>query len=157
MSMSMMTGASSPFATPRDTLLPQINRENCGTGYSYRSVFRCIQNPFSTLSMVPEKTTRSSRSGLVHRRFIWASTPDSWSLVSRLKIRPPSHLNAKSTSFNIEPFFFSSSLNWIPSRFQEEVRAGEKDRKLSFALRRPFLITIRLRCHRYLDISPHRT
>ncbi|KAG2007277.1 hypothetical protein CC2G_014982 [Coprinopsis cinerea AmutBmut pab1-1] len=24
--------------------------------------------------------------------------------------------------FNIEPFFFSSSLNWIPSRFQEEIK-----------------------------------
>ncbi|KAF5390536.1 hypothetical protein D9757_002594 [Collybiopsis confluens] len=29
--------------------------------------------------------------------------------------------------FNIEPFFFSSSLSWIPSRFQEEVRPGKGD------------------------------
>ncbi|EAU84063.2 hypothetical protein CC1G_06925 [Coprinopsis cinerea okayama7 len=29
--------------------------------------------------------------------------------------------------YNIEPFFFSSSLNWIPSRFQEEVRPNEGD------------------------------
>ncbi|KAK7056718.1 hypothetical protein VNI00_002435 [Paramarasmius palmivorus] len=29
--------------------------------------------------------------------------------------------------FNIEPFFFSSSLNWIPSRFQEEVRRDKGD------------------------------
>ncbi|KAH9474784.1 hypothetical protein JR316_0013249 [Psilocybe cubensis] len=31
------------------------------------------------------------------------------------------------TRYNIEPFFFSSSLNWIPSRYQEEVRPGEGD------------------------------
>ncbi|KAJ7590510.1 hypothetical protein C8J56DRAFT_933090 [Mycena floridula] len=29
--------------------------------------------------------------------------------------------------YNIEPFFFSSSLSWIPSRFQEEVRPGLGD------------------------------
>ncbi|KAE9410090.1 hypothetical protein BT96DRAFT_847881 [Gymnopus androsaceus JB14] len=29
--------------------------------------------------------------------------------------------------YNIEPFFFSSSLSWIPSRFQEEVRPGKGD------------------------------
>ncbi|KAF9267493.1 hypothetical protein L218DRAFT_1061315 [Marasmius fiardii PR-910] len=31
------------------------------------------------------------------------------------------------TKYNIEPFFFSSSLSWIPSRFQEEVRPGIGD------------------------------
>ncbi len=31
-------------------------------------------------------------------------------------------------SYNIEPFFFSSSLSWIPSRFQEEVQPGRGDR-----------------------------
>ncbi|TFK26626.1 hypothetical protein FA15DRAFT_588079 [Coprinopsis marcescibilis] len=29
--------------------------------------------------------------------------------------------------FNIEPFFFSSSLNWIPSRFQEEIEPNVGD------------------------------
>ncbi|KAH9474783.1 hypothetical protein JR316_0013248 [Psilocybe cubensis] len=29
--------------------------------------------------------------------------------------------------YNIEPFFWSSSLNWIPSRFQEEVKPGIGD------------------------------
>jgi len=29
--------------------------------------------------------------------------------------------------YNIEPFFFSSSLNWIPSRFQEDPRDGIGD------------------------------
>ncbi|KAF8236168.1 hypothetical protein L208DRAFT_1253151 [Tricholoma matsutake] len=31
------------------------------------------------------------------------------------------------TRFNIEPFFFSSSLNWIPSRYQEEVQDRKGD------------------------------
>ncbi|KAF8993178.1 hypothetical protein BDQ17DRAFT_1401673 [Cyathus striatus] len=29
--------------------------------------------------------------------------------------------------YNIEPFFFSSSLNWIPSRYQEDVKSGVGD------------------------------
>ncbi|KAF7341961.1 hypothetical protein MVEN_01782600 [Mycena venus] len=29
--------------------------------------------------------------------------------------------------YNIEPFFFSSSLGWIPSRYEEEVRPGQGD------------------------------
>jgi len=29
--------------------------------------------------------------------------------------------------FNIEPFFWSSSINWIPSRFQEDLQAGKGD------------------------------
>lgn len=31
------------------------------------------------------------------------------------------------TSYNIEPFYFSSSLNWIPSRFQEDIQDGKGD------------------------------
>ncbi|KAG1864496.1 hypothetical protein C8R48DRAFT_773013 [Suillus tomentosus] len=31
------------------------------------------------------------------------------------------------TRYNIEPFFFTSSLNWIPSHYQEEVRSGKGD------------------------------
>ena len=34
------------------------------------------------------------------------------------------------TRYNIEPFFWSSSLSWIPSRFQEEIQPGIGDRKL---------------------------
>ncbi|KAK0230350.1 cora-like Mg2+ transporter protein-domain-containing protein [Armillaria fumosa] len=33
------------------------------------------------------------------------------------------------TTYNIEPFFFSSSLSWIPSRFQEEVQPGRGDHR----------------------------
>jgi len=36
------------------------------------------------------------------------------------------------TRYNIEPFFWSSSLSWIPSRFQEEIQPGIGDRKLIF-------------------------
>ncbi|KAL0959095.1 hypothetical protein HGRIS_014393 [Hohenbuehelia grisea] len=31
------------------------------------------------------------------------------------------------TRYNIEPFFYSSSINWIPSRYQEEMRPKEGD------------------------------
>ncbi|KIJ63967.1 hypothetical protein HYDPIDRAFT_175727 [Hydnomerulius pinastri MD-312] len=31
------------------------------------------------------------------------------------------------TKYNIEPFFFSSSINWIPSRYQDEMRPSEGD------------------------------
>lgn len=31
------------------------------------------------------------------------------------------------TRYNIEPFFFSSSLNWIPSRFQEDIQPKKGD------------------------------
>ena len=30
--------------------------------------------------------------------------------------------------YKIEPFFFSSSLNWIPSRYQEDLRPHQSDR-----------------------------
>ncbi|KAF9501509.1 hypothetical protein BDN71DRAFT_1492179 [Pleurotus eryngii] len=31
------------------------------------------------------------------------------------------------TRYNIEPFFFSSSLNWIPTRYQEDLHQGVRD------------------------------
>ncbi|KDQ62116.1 hypothetical protein JAAARDRAFT_449616 [Jaapia argillacea MUCL 33604] len=31
------------------------------------------------------------------------------------------------TKYNVEPFFFTSSLNWIPSRYREEVVPGKSD------------------------------
>ncbi|KAG6809962.1 hypothetical protein H0H92_013890 [Tricholoma furcatifolium] len=31
------------------------------------------------------------------------------------------------TKYNIEPFYFSSSIGWIPSRYQEEIRPSEGD------------------------------
>ncbi|KAF8635607.1 hypothetical protein AX15_000247 [Amanita polypyramis BW_CC] len=42
--------------------------------------------------------------------------------------------------FNIEPFFFSSSLNWIPSRFQEDKREGTGDH---ITVTLPFIQSIR--------------
>ncbi|KAG2140527.1 uncharacterized protein EDB93DRAFT_1252817 [Suillus bovinus] len=38
-----------------------------------------------------------------------------------------SALQMLGTRFNIEPFFFSSSLNWIPSHYQEDIRPGKGD------------------------------
>ncbi|KAG6841075.1 hypothetical protein C0991_002168 [Blastosporella zonata] len=31
------------------------------------------------------------------------------------------------TKYNIEPFYFSSSIGWIPSRYEEEVKPGQSD------------------------------
>ncbi|KAG2138016.1 hypothetical protein DEU56DRAFT_945835 [Suillus clintonianus] len=39
----------------------------------------------------------------------------------------PANIRMLGTKYNIEPFFFSSSLNWIPSHYQEEVRPGKGD------------------------------
>lgn len=36
--------------------------------------------------------------------------------------------NSQLIRFNIEPFFWSSSLNWIPSRYQENPIPGKGDR-----------------------------
>lgn len=36
--------------------------------------------------------------------------------------------SAHSNRYNIEPFFFSSALNWIPARYQEQAKDGEGDR-----------------------------
>ena len=38
--------------------------------------------------------------------------------------------------YNIEPFFWSSSLNWIPSRFQEEIKenVGDRESDLKYSL-----------------------
>ncbi|KAG6895827.1 hypothetical protein C0992_012272, partial [Termitomyces sp. T32_za158] len=36
-------------------------------------------------------------------------------------------LGTKASRYDIEPFFWSSSLNWIPSRYQENPVAGEGD------------------------------
>lgn len=34
-----------------------------------------------------------------------------------------------SNRYKVEPFFWSSSVNWIPSRYQDDLRLGEGDRK----------------------------
>jgi hypothetical protein len=45
------------------------------------------------------------------------------------------------THYNIEPFYFSSSLNKIPSRYQEGVKANEGDREpLKFACQMIFSV-----------------
>ncbi|OJA16732.1 hypothetical protein AZE42_07560 [Rhizopogon vesiculosus] len=44
------------------------------------------------------------------------------------------------TKYNIEPFFFSSSLNWIPSHYQEEARPGKGDH---ITITLPFIRTMK--------------
>lgn len=44
------------------------------------------------------------------------------------------------TTYNIEPFFFSSSANWIPSRYQEDPKPGQGDH---ITVTLPFIRTMR--------------
>ncbi|KAL4068577.1 hypothetical protein V8B97DRAFT_848741 [Scleroderma yunnanense] len=44
------------------------------------------------------------------------------------------------TTYNIEPFFFSSSTNWIPSRYQEDPKPGYGDH---ITITLPFICTMR--------------
>lgn len=44
------------------------------------------------------------------------------------------------TTYNIEPFFFSSSANWIPSRYQEDPKPGHGDH---ITVTLPFIRTMR--------------
>ncbi|KAI6021825.1 cora-like Mg2+ transporter protein-domain-containing protein [Pisolithus microcarpus] len=44
------------------------------------------------------------------------------------------------TTFNVEPFFFSSSTNWIPSRYQEDAKGGLGDH---ITVTLPFICTMR--------------
>ncbi|KAG1741655.1 cora-like Mg2+ transporter protein-domain-containing protein [Suillus lakei] len=51
----------------------------------------------------------------------------------------PPVLRMLGTRYNIEPFFFTSSINWIPSRYQEAPRHGEGDH---ITITLPFLRTL---------------
>jgi len=55
--------------------------------------------------------------------------------------------------YNIEPFFFTSSVNWIPSRYQEALSHGEGDRKsktFHFGVQaNTYHKTLLLPCHSY--------
>src|ERR1700731_3630545 len=42
--------------------------------------------------------------------------------------------------YNIEPFFFSSSLKWIPSRFQEDLQPQKQYRKACVSIGKYVLI-----------------
>ncbi|KAI6131035.1 hypothetical protein EDD16DRAFT_1700414 [Pisolithus croceorrhizus] len=44
------------------------------------------------------------------------------------------------TTYNVEPFFFSSSTNWIPSRYQEDAKLGVGDH---ITVTLPFICTMR--------------
>jgi len=55
--------------------------------------------------------------------------------------------------YNIEPFFFTSSVNWIPSRYQEALSPEEGDRKsktFHFGVQaNTYHKTLLLPCHSY--------
>ena len=54
--------------------------------------------------------------------------------------------------YNIEPFFWSSSLNWIPSRFQEEIKENVGDRESDLKYSLFFFLTCLFRYYNYLDV-----
>ena len=54
-------------------------------------------------------------------------------------------------SYNIEPFYFSSSLNQIPSRFQEDIQDHTGDRKGSIS-KSNNIFMVESRYHGQLDI-----
>ncbi|KAG0693594.1 hypothetical protein DFH29DRAFT_1007170 [Suillus ampliporus] len=64
----------------------------------------------------------------------WSKLKDKESIVENVRVRAlfvdnlsVPVLKMLGTRYNIEPFFFSSSTNWIPSRYQEEVQHGKGD------------------------------
>ena len=83
---------------------------------------------------LPEKillleATRYTIESLVHRKFVWTSSSDAGHKVSIFYPSFFEYSQKHKLRFNIEPFFWSSSLNWIPSRFQEETREKIGDRE----------------------------
>ncbi|KAG1896166.1 uncharacterized protein F5891DRAFT_1193400 [Suillus fuscotomentosus] len=52
----------------------------------------------------------------------------------------PSVLRMLGTRYNIEPFFFTSSINWIPSRYQEAPVHNKGDRKFKSSILRSMLM-----------------
>ena len=72
-------------------------------------------------------------SGNVYREHVGPHIADAWGKVSALFSRMVDPLLTQNARYNIEPFFWSSSLNWIPSHFQEEIQPDIGDRKLPFS------------------------
>ena len=75
------------------------------------------------------ETNRYAIESLVHRKFVRTGSSDAGHEVS---IFYPSFFDCSykhKLRYNIEPFFWSSSLNWIASRFQEEIKDKVGDRE----------------------------
>ncbi|KAH7915509.1 hypothetical protein BJ138DRAFT_1132565 [Hygrophoropsis aurantiaca] len=78
------------------------------------------------------------------RKPLWFKRPEGISVrVLFLSNLSRSMVQMLGTQYNIEPFFFSSSVNWIPSQYQEDVRAGEGDQRPDITITLPFMRTIR--------------
>ena len=75
------------------------------------------------------ETNRYAIESLVHRKFVRTGSSNAGHEVS---IFYPSFFDCSykhKLRYNIEPFFWSSSLNWIASRFQEEIKDKVGDRE----------------------------
>ena len=64
----------------------------------------------------------------LHWKTFWPHAPDAGDEVRPLICRVPNiEILLSHHRFDIEPFFFSSFLNWIPSRFQADFNPGVGD------------------------------
>ncbi|XP_006455268.1 hypothetical protein AGABI2DRAFT_180409 [Agaricus bisporus var. bisporus H97] len=81
-----------------------------------------------TVNAEPGLETETWQSFLTTGRPSWSKTRAIF--VERMS---GSILQMLGTRYNIEPFFFSSSLNWIPSRFQADLQPGVGD-SITFTL-----------------------
>ena len=77
-----------------------------------------------------QETTRYTIESLVHRKSVWTDASDAGHKVL-IFYNPFFEYSSKDDElrYNIEPFFWSSSLNWITSRFQEEIKKKVGDRE----------------------------
>ena len=71
---------------------------------------------------------RPSRERPVHRQHIRSCFADAGNEASALHCLTVAHYNSL-VRYNVEPFYWSSSLNWIPSRFQADVQPKVGDSK----------------------------
>ncbi|KAG6901777.1 hypothetical protein C0995_008023 [Termitomyces sp. Mi166 len=86
----------------------------------------------------PSMRQRPSRSVTMEQRY-WDSIMPPIDKNMPPRVPAPSHRHAAPSGpwpfldlndpvkYNIEPFYFSSSVGWIPSRYQEEVKLGDSD------------------------------
>ena len=99
------------------------------------------------------ETIRYTIEGLVHPRFVRTGSSDAGHKVSIIYPSFFEYSYKHKLRYNIEPFFWSSSLNWIPSRFQEEIQDNVGDREFcSEVLVHWILFWRACRYHNHLDV-----
>ena len=74
------------------------------------------------------ETTRLACESIFYSKYVGAHLADAWNKVSDAHVVSNALPLRDDLRYNIEPFFWSSSLNWIPSRFQEEIQPEIGDR-----------------------------